>query len=248
VRRIGPAIAQKGRKDMKTHAVVYSWPRVETQAVAIAGALSNHVHRVSIVQCTDYPVRSDNGVETFVLDNSCYFGEQFRKTLDVFDGDILLQVAADASTDDWGQLARQCEARFRSIPRLGIWAPDIEGTSWRNDRVVLYATDDPEIVGVGQTDVIVWGVRNEIVRYLRSLDYSATPLGWGIDWAAIAHAYANKFRVVRDLSVKIHHPTGTGYDRAEAHRQRNAFLGTLAEDEKVLLYLLLRAVGLADPA
>ncbi len=228
----------------KVHTIIYSWPRVHENAFAIATALAGRVARVSVVACTDEPLVHDSAIEVFVLDNSCYFGRQFEKTIEVFDGDVLLQIAADTSTGSWPALAAQCAERFLANPVLGVWTPDIDGTTWPNERVLLYQTPDPTLIGVVQTDCIVWAMRRSIVEYLRTLDYATTPLGWGIDWAAIAHAHANNLRVVRDLGVKIHHRIGgSGYDRFEADRQRNEFLSRIPDADKVQLYLLYAVVS-----
>ncbi len=231
------------------HAIIYSWPKVHENAFAIAAALRGSVARASVVACTDDRLEHDAAIEVFTLDNSAYFGRQFEKTIEVFDGDILLQIAADTATTSWPALAQRCAARFQQIPILGVWTPDIDGTTWPNARVALYETADPSLIGVVQTDCIVWAMRRSIVEYMKTLDYSETPLGWGIDWAAIAHAHANKLRVLRDLGVKVHHRIGgSGYDRLEADRQRNAFLARIPDEDKVqlnLLYALVTARALA---
>ena len=224
---------------VKIHAVIYSWPAVHANAFAIARQLAAHVHKVSVVACTDTPLAPEPDLDVVLLDNSAYFGRQFEKTIEVFDGEVLLQIAADTATDSWATVAGQCAARFQNNPKVAIWTPDIDGTTWPNSRVFLYRTEDPNLIGIVQTDCIVWAMSRPIVDFLKTLDYSRTPLGWGIDWAAIAHAYANNLRVLRDLSVKIHHRIGgSGYDRAEADRQKNHFLSALCDDDKIQLQLM----------
>ena len=142
----------------KVHAIIYSWPKVHEHAFAIAAALSGHAARVSVVACTDEPLVHPQGIEVFLLDNSCYFGRQFEKTIEVFDGDILLQIAADTTTASWEALARRCGERFAANPVLGVWTPDIDGTTWPNERVLLYQTQDPTMIGVVQTDCIIWAM------------------------------------------------------------------------------------------
>jgi hypothetical protein len=224
---------------LRVHAIIYSWPAVHANAFSIARALAGHVYRVSIVACTDTPLEHEPDLDVVVLDNSAYFGRQFEKTIEVFDGDVLLQIAADTTTPSWPAVASQCAKRFAANDKLAIWTPDIDGTTWPNERVFLYRTEDPNMIGIVQTDCIVWAMRRPIVDFLRAMDYARTPLGWGIDWAAIAHAYANGQRVLRDLSVKIHHRIGgSGYDRDEANRQKDHFLSALSDDDKIQLLLM----------
>ncbi|HLI65017.1 MAG TPA: hypothetical protein VKU90_01515 [Caulobacteraceae bacterium] len=228
----------------KIHAILYSWPAVHENAFAIARALAGHAARVSVVACSDTPLPAAPDVEIVPLDNSAYFGRQFEKTIEVFDGDVLLQIAADTTTASWPALARQCALRYQTIPNLGVWTPDIDGTTWPNERVVLYNTADPALIGVVQTDCIVWAMSKPIVEFLKTLDYGCAPLGWGIDWAASAHAHAKGLRVLRDLTVKLHHRIGgSGYDRFEADRQRNEFLSKLPDEDKIQLFLLYAVVN-----
>ena len=161
-------------------------------AFAIAAALTGHAARVSVVACTDEPLAHDPALEVFLLDNSCYFGRQFEKTIEVFDGDILLQIAADTTTASWGALAQQCAQRFQANPILGVWTP-------RHRRHHL-----AERAGDALPDPGPHPDRRRADRLHRLGDAKidrgvsentglfATPLGWGIDWAAIAHAHANK--------------------------------------------------------
>jgi hypothetical protein len=222
----------------RVHAIIYSWPAVHRQAFEIAKQINRHVHRASVVACSDTPIQHDASLEVFMLDNSCYFGRQFEKTIEIFEGEVLLQIAADTTTEDWGAVARQCQTRFQSVPNLAIWSPDIDGTTWPNNQVTLYNTSDPNLIGIVQSDCIVWALSHTMVDFLRTLDFSKTPLGWGIDWAAIAHAYANGGRVMRDLSVKIHHTLGTGYNREEANRQKEIFLSTLSENDRIQVLMM----------
>ncbi|HXQ10028.1 MAG TPA: hypothetical protein VN805_03410 [Caulobacteraceae bacterium] len=225
---------------MKLHAILYSWPAVHARAFEIARSLVGHADRVTIVACSDAPLDDDDqAVEVVRLDNSQYFGGQFKKTIEVFEGDVLLQIAADTWTDSWPAVADRCAARFQASPQLGIWTPHIDGTGWSTDRVFLFGTDDRDLIGVIQTDCIVWALRRPIVDYLKTLDYACTPLGWGIDWAAVAHAYALNLRVVRDNTVKVGHRLGgSGYDHAEADRQQQMFLQQMPDDDKVQFALL----------
>jgi hypothetical protein len=202
---------------------------------------------VTIVACTDTPLQHDPELDVVLLDNSAYFGRQFEKTVEVFDGDVLLQIAADTTTESWPDMAARCAACYRSTPNLAVWSPDIDGTTWPNSRVFLYQTSDPNLIGIVQTDCIVWAMSREIVEFLKPLDYGRTPLGWGIDWAAIAHAYSNNQRVLRDLSVKVHHRIGgSGYDRTEADRQKNHFLSALSDDDRIQLLMMSGVIDALD--
>jgi hypothetical protein len=226
----------------RLHAVVYAWPRVKSQAQHILDAVSPHVHRASVVLCADDPLERGANDNVYLLGGGAHFGEQFAKAIEIFDGDVLLQIAADVTAPSWSRVAGQCAARFQAMPNLGLWSPDIDGSVWPTSQVAFYQTQDPDLFGVLQTDTLVWAMRKGVVDYLKTLDYALTPLGDGIDWAAAAHAYANKLRVMRDLSVRVSHPVGAGHDRLEADRRMTPFLASLPDDEKIQLSLLLSAM------
>ena len=54
---------------LKVHAIIYSWPKVHENALAIASALAGHTARVSVVACTD----EDRGRELQALFMAPYF-------------------------------------------------------------------------------------------------------------------------------------------------------------------------------
>jgi hypothetical protein len=229
---------------LKLHAMVFSWPGHAHEAFKICTAIAGKADRLTVIDASTDPIPGEGQWDWVKIDKECYFGGQFHSALGVFDGDILLQIQADAWSEDWDLLISACRSRFAQLPELGIWCPEVDFTAWPTEKVKLFAMKNPQLIGVVQTDCIVWAMSRPIVEFLRTLDYSITPLGWGIDWAAIAHAHANNLRVFRDMAVKIHHRIGgSGYDRMEADRQRNEFLNRLSDDDKIQLYLLYSVVA-----
>jgi hypothetical protein len=82
----------------RVHAILYSWPRVQLNALAIACELVGHAHKVSIVDATHTPFEPPAGVEIHAIGADAHFGAQFKASLDVFDGDVMLHIAADTTT------------------------------------------------------------------------------------------------------------------------------------------------------
>jgi len=222
----------------KLHCVIYSWPRVQTQALVTAAALVGHARRVSVVDSADTAVAAPDGVEVVPIGRSAFFVRQFVRTLELFSGDVLLQIAGDAACDDWPALARSFASRFGEQPGLGVLAPEIDGTYWNTQRVAIGPVSPQGLVEVSQTDCIVWALRRELVSWLRTLDYSDVELGWGIDHAAIARARTTRLKVLRDLSLRVHHVPGAGYDYAQASEEMARFLGRLDEPEQAALRAL----------
>lgn len=223
---------------IEIHAVVFCWPGKVREALRICESIARTADKVTVIDASNEPVSNQGGWDWIKVDPACYFGHKFAHALRVFEGDVLLQIQADASHADWGAVAELCRLRFTEISSLGIWSPEIDFTTWPTSRVKLYDTDSNQLCGVVQTDCVVWAMRRGVVEFLRRFDYAGNNLGWGIDWAAIAHCYANKAFVVRDASASIIHPEGSGYRQDEAFQQMAGFLRQLADPERIQCKLL----------
>ena len=228
---------------MTIHGMVFCWPGQEQNTIDIVRALSGHVERLTVIDATASAIPSLGQCDWVKVDPRYYFGMKFCSALKVFDGDVLLQVQADASCDDWPALAARCRHAF-GLNGLGIWAPDVNYSRWNTDVVHLADTDDPNLKLVTQTDCIVWAMSRAVAGRMRRLDYTKNNLGWGVDWAAIAYCYASKLAVIRDISICVRHPQSTGYAKRTAAEQMNAFLGQLDYPEKIQHRLLMNTVRL----
>lgn len=220
------------------HAIIFCWPGKTLDARRICASISQKADRVTVIDASTDPVDVNGDSHWLKINPDSYFGHQFVHAMGLFDGDVMLQIQADASYPDWQRVVETCRERFEQMPELGIWAPDIDFTTWPTARVKLFNTGNPELVGVVQSDCIVWALRKPVVEFLRQFDYANNNLGYGIDWAAIAHCYANRALVLRDLSLRVLHPMGSGYSRDEAHRQMWGFINQMQRAERVQFALL----------
>jgi hypothetical protein len=223
---------------LKVHAIIFCWPGKVSHAQHICASISGSADKVTVIDASTDPVESTSTCEWIRISSDAYFGQQFVHALRLFEHDVMLQIQADASHPDWSVVVNTCRQRFETMPELGIWGPDIDFTTWPTHRVKLFDTGDPQLVGVVQSDCIVWALKRQVVEFLKQFDYSNNNLGYGIDWAAIAHCYANKALVMRDLSLRVLHPAGSGYNREEAHRQMWRFLSQLKRPDRVQFALL----------
>lgn len=228
---------------MRIHGMIFCWPGQEQNTLAIVAALSGHVERLTVIDATESAIPEPILCEWIKVNPDYYFGMKFYSALNEFDGDVLLQVQADAGCDDWPTLARRCRNVFE-IAGLGIWAPDVNYSCWETEIVHVADTGDPNLKLVTQTDCIVWAMSRTVAERMRRLDYTKNNLGWGVDWAAIAYCYANKLAVVRDISIHVRHPESTGYVKNLAAEQMDSFLAQLEHPEKVQHRLLMNTVNL----
>ena len=210
------------------HVVVISWDGYHSQAKHIAQSLSHVADTLSVIY-SNKEETAENGPGNWVqVPQSWYFGRKFRKSLDLLSGDeVMLQIQADAESQDWPGLVEACRDGLEKYGDIGIWSPDIKWTPWPSEVVGVQRLNDSQLLLVEQTDGIIWALTPEVTNALRKLNYSGNNLGWGIDWAAICIAAEQNLVAVRDLSQKVQHPDSRGYSGAEATQHMKTFLAQL---------------------
>jgi hypothetical protein len=227
----------------RIHAVIFCWPGHVEKARAILAGVEKAAERVTVVDSSEEPAPEDSRWVRLPRDH--FYGRLFARALTLFDGDVLLQIQADASTDDWPRLVNTCRTRH-ATPTIGVWSPEIDHTWWPTSRVQLFDWAGAGLTGVVQTDGIVSSMTAPVVNFLSSLDYEQNNLGWGIDWAAAGYAYSAGLYVVRDRAVIVRHPKGSGYRHDEARKGMEDFLTQLPHRIQIQCMLLYRVVLLAD--
>ncbi|HVG48406.1 MAG TPA: hypothetical protein VM899_09780, partial [Rubellimicrobium sp.] len=88
------------------HVFILCWPGYEDSAHNIAAAVEGHADHLTVLYKND-----DDRIETGPgnwkkIPSEWYYGSQFRETLDLRRGDIMLHIQADASYSDWPELIR----------------------------------------------------------------------------------------------------------------------------------------------
>lgn len=229
--------------------VVISWQGFLEKSIAIAKDFAQAGGKVHIIHSQEDPLTSveEGEFSVSLVNNEDFFGRKFRKALEIVGDKPFLLVQADAHCDDWAKLLK----RFREIlgaRPIGVWAPAIHHTSWVNRKVFIKELGKDNLLQVSQTDAIVIGFSQAVVKRLRSLDFSNNNLGWGIEWAAICYSMASGQLAVRDLAAKVQHKVGSGYHQSEARRQQEVFLDQLTDSEKAVLILLRRSHQVSRPS
>lgn len=218
-------------RDSEIHAAIISWDGYGDAARHIAGQVAPCVTRLSVVY-SNRAEAEESGPGTWIaVPNSAFFGTKFHRVIETHDRGLLLLIHADTSFHDWPALVDRCRALFSRHADLAMWSPDFTHTSFPNSRVKLAEGPGPGLISVGFPDMIVLAIREDVVRWLRGLDYSENNLGWGIGWAAMAHATTRDLLVCRDTGMIVQHDVSRGYDATDATRQREVFLSQLSPDE-----------------
>jgi hypothetical protein len=223
-------IAGPDHPRVRIHAFVISWKGMQHRASRIADAVFEFADE-------------DDSVETgsghwIQVPNEWFYGRKFEECLRQHTSGVMLQIQADASSSDWGAVVEKCRETYRDQPNVGVWAPNVDFNAWVTERVSIRRVISAETVAVANTDGVLWSMSEAVVRRLSELAYDVNNMGWGVEWAAIAYSMANNLLVLRDLSITILHPKGSGYGRQAAGAQMDAFFAQLTVQESIQLDLL----------
>jgi hypothetical protein len=209
------------RDDTRVEAFVFNWKGHEANAHALERALRPFT-KVTVINSEELP---GGGPAHWVnLDDSAYFAAQWNRALELFDGDLLLHVQADARFEDFGSLLAR--VRFLSRDRVGVYEPNVDYSSLNYDRARLPRVDE-QAFEVPMTDCTCWCIDGDLVRRLPKVDVSINKYGWGITAAVAALCALTGKRCVRDYSFTVRHPRRRGYSSEIAHRERRAYLQAL---------------------
>lgn len=185
----------------------------------------------------------DNSREGWIdLGENAFFTAQFFKALELFDGDILFHVQADATYFDWPAVFDNALRYFQKY-KWGVFAPNVDFTYWESTRVNIESRflKEPELSIVSCTDCTCWFIHKDIIKSFKARDhlFKDNKFGWGIDLTVAALSYYHKRPVIRDYDHTITHPPGRGYSNQAATIEYNTFLGELDEELKPVLKAIL---------
>lgn len=226
---------------------IVCWPGKESNAELIARQIHGHVDQLVVIYSTK-DTSTLNGFGDWVqVPDSWYYGKKFARSLELNVCSHMLHIQADAHFDDWKILIDQFKHATHNLGNLGIWSPDCNNTVWNTSSVKILPSPDKRYVFVAQTDCIVWGMTEPVIRRLKLLDYEFNNLGWGIDWVAVTFCFTRNLLVARDLWVAVRHEMGTGYETNEAAKEMSKFLKQLSPQEKIMYKLLNQFINSRRP-
>jgi len=224
---------------MKIHCVIISWEGYFEKASKIAEDVYLHVDTLSVIFSNKNNINEKGHGNWIQVPNEFFYGKKFSVALNLIKVDeILLLIQADAICHNWKKIILQCSDTIKSNSFIGVWAPQVNVTSWTRKRVRIETDTSANCDFVTQTDGIVFAYSAPILRRLKELDYSQNNLGWGIDWIAICFSYCNNLLVLRDNNVFIKHIANTGYSTEDAASQMNAFFKQMKTQEVIMYNLL----------
>ncbi len=102
------------------------------------------------------------------IGDSAYFTDQWNKALELFDGDVLFHIQADASYPNFAAMFERC--RFAvGLHNCGVDAPNVDYTKWEYNRRKLRRLND-DLLEVAQTDCTCWAISREVLDRLPPVD------------------------------------------------------------------------------
>lgn len=203
---------------MKIHGFIFNWQGQYEKTRQKETQLTGLLDRLTVIS-------SGEGDPHWVnIGEESYFGAQFLKALELFDGDVLFHVQGDVSSGQWADILQSAREQFE-LPTCGIYAPNVDFTNWTSDRVDC-ASLGSKMKLVTMTDCSCWFIRNCLVEEFKS-KYSCcfydNKYGWGADEALCSRAREMGFNVIRDYNYTVDHPKTTRYDSRSAITQMKKF-------------------------
>lgn len=204
---------------MKILCMIFSWKGQYENAKRLEEKLSPFVDTLVINSDDDnIPLKWIN------IGNECYFSDQFRKAIGVFEKmeryDVLWHIQADASYDkDWENIIVESQLAFEKY-NWGVYAPNVDDTFYIPERTDVFNLEN-NLKVVATTDNTCWMIHRDIINDM--IDNLAlmddNKLGWGWDLLICAFSHLRKRKVIRDYNFKINHPSSTGYMKEQAEQE-----------------------------
>lgn len=170
-----------------------------------------------------------------------YFTAQYLKAVELFDGDALFHIQADASYNDWAPIYEAAK-KFHEKYNWGIYAPNVDYTWYDSSRADLkeFEFDEDHLKMVMNTDCTCWMVHKDIIEEAknRGVDFSPYKMGWSFDIIYTALSFMKRRPVIRDYNFTIDHPMGTNYNKDVAEKEMHDLFNSLPEDIKLAFYAI----------
>lgn len=167
------------------------------------------------------------------LGEEAYFTAQFLKAIELFDGDVLFHIQADASYDKWYDIYRSAEMYHKRY-NWGIYAPNVDYTFYESGRVDLdmFKLNEENLKVVSNTDCTCWMIHKDVIEEAkkRNIDFAPYKMGWSFDIIYTALSFMMKRPVLRDYRFTIEHPMGTNYSKQQAEIEMHQLYHSLPED------------------
>ncbi len=216
---------------------IFNWNGQFEKTCAIEDSLNSIFDKVIVINSDDENTR-ENWIN---LGDDAYFSDQFRKALELFDGDILMHVQGDVTYDRWEELVHDARKYFDYYD-AGIYAPNIDYTWYTAENADIdgIRADHSNIKMVACTDETVWFIKKEVISEIfnKNIDFSKNKMGWGWDIILSSICFSKGLPVIRDYNHTISHPQGTNYDKQIAQNELEEVWNSLDDSMKEIFSMI----------
>jgi hypothetical protein len=167
-----------------------------------------------------------------------YFTDQFLKAVEVFDGDVMFHIQADASYDDFESLIGDAKKYYDEY-EWGVYAPNVDYTWYtsQNTDIESLKSSHLNIKMVSDPDCTCWFIHKDVIDDFknRNIDMSDQKMGWGIDISICGLSFLRGRPVIRDYNHTVDHPPGTNYNKEVAANEMGILWNRLDDDMKQVI-------------
>lgn len=200
---------------MNFHPFIFNWRNQFQKSSRTEEQLLKTFGRVTVIN-SDEENTPDHWVN---VGDSYWFGDQFLKALELFDGDVLLHIQGDVTFNNWEQLKEDAIKDFEKH-NWGVYAPHADFTEWTSRRAnIIYPPLPDNRSLVACPDCSCWMIHKDIIQEFNNLNLELKDhhLGFGFDMLMCSVSHKSSRPVIRNYNHTVDHPKGTGYNVTQAH-------------------------------
>jgi hypothetical protein len=221
------------------HPFIFNWNNQFEKTCAIEKELQKYFKNITVINSDD-----SNSKEGWVnLGNDAFFGDQFKKALELFNGKVLMHIQGDVEYNNWKGVIDNAIKNY-NIYKWSLYAPNIDYTYW-SDYVNIDGMkfDDKNLKLCTCLDETVWFLHKDVIdeffkRKLFSF-FDGNKIGWGYDLVFCSLSFLMKRFVIRDYEHTIVHPKIRNYDEKIAEEGFAKLLQNISEDlKKIVFYII----------
>lgn len=193
---------------------IFNWKKVTSNSLKLYEKIHLIIKDTVIINCDEHTV-IDNIIPHIQLDDTHYYGSQYNHAIKhIGDNRILCVIVGDNITDNnFENIFNSAINTFNNY-NLGIYAPYDKRSDSKN---LIGKHIHDKLYEVTNTDCGFWFINPNIVSQLRSINYSLSKFGWGIDKYTINYSKSRNYLVLRDHSIETDQLDHTcGYNIGQA--------------------------------
>ena len=174
------------------------------------------------------------------LGNDAWFAQQWNLATNLFTGDILFHIQADATYDQWQSLINHAQEYLETYD-WGIYSPRFQDNGHYTP-MESWQCEHENIKAVANPDCTCWFLHKDIIdewNAMKSqLRLTNNKYGWGIDCVVCAISWKQHRIVLRDFAHEVFHHPGRGYDSGLANQKMYEMFQYLDNDFYQIVKLL----------